>query len=105
MNHKRFNRIMLVLFISFLVIYCSANVGLIDYQARNKRNLTEKEIAKFEEDVEKGIPIDLSSYSKDNNRYDNTLSKITLDLSKTIGNTAKSILDLMFKHIEESMKK
>ena len=103
MNHKRFDRIMLVLFLIFLSIYYSSNAGLIDYQSKYKKDLTEEEIAKFEEDIKNGIDIDLTNYNKDMDRYNNTLSKATLKISNGIGNVFQSLLDYFFSQMEKSM--
>ena len=101
--NKTFNKIFLILFLVFIVIYFSARVGLIDYQSKIKKELTDEQIIKFEEDIKKGEKIDLKEYVKDDNRYDNTLSKITLKVSDTIGNVTKDIIGFMFKKIEKSM--
>ena len=72
MNHKIFNRILFVLFLIFLAIYYSANTGLIDYQAKYKKELTEEEIEKFEEDIKNGVDIDITDYNK---KYRRSFSK------------------------------
>lgn len=101
--NKTFNKIFLTLFLVFVVIYSSARVGLIDYQSKLKKELTDEQIIKFEEDVRKGEKIDLKDYVEDNTKYDNVLSKVTLKISDTIGNTTKDIVGFIFKKIEKSM--
>lgn len=103
MNHKRFNRILFVLFLSFLAIYYSANVGLIDYQSKYKKDLTEEEIIKFEEDIKNGVDIDLTKYKKDESRFNNSLSKVTLKVSNGIGNIFGDILNYLFSRMENSV--
>ena len=103
MNHKVFNYILLILFLIFLALYYSANVGLVDYQSKYKKELTEEEIIKFEEDIKNGIDIDLNVYRKDQSRYNNALSKATLKVSNGIGNVFQNIMNYFFKQIEKSV--
>ena len=103
MNHKIFNFFLLFLFLIFVALYYSANAGLIDYQSKYKKELTEEEIKKFENDIKNGIDIDLTSYRKDESRYNNSLSKLTLKVSNGIGNIFQSVMDYFFKQIENSM--
>ena len=103
MNHKTFNWILFILFLIFLAIYYSANAGLIDYQSKYKKELTEEEILKFEEDIKNGIDVDIGEYKKDENRYNNSLSKATLKVSNGIGNVFQEVLNYFFNQIEKSM--
>ena len=101
---KIFKYSLLVLFLLFLGLYFSSNAGLIDYQAKYKKNLTEKEIMKFEEDIKNGVNVDIKDYIKKNNKYyNNSISKITLKISNTIGNVVKETLDFILKGIEGSI--
>ncbi len=103
MKHKIFNYILLILFLIFLALYYSANVGLIDYQSKYKKELTEEEILKFENDIKNGIDIDLNVYRKDESRYNNTLSKMTLKVSNSIGNIFQDVMNYFFNQIEKSV--
>ena len=103
---KIFKYSLLVLFLLFLGLYFSSNAGLIDYQAKYKKNLTEKEIMKFEEDIKNGVNVDIKDYINTNNKYyNNSISKASLKISNTIGNAVKGTLDFMFKQIEKNMSK
>ena len=99
----KFKYILLILFLLFLGLYFSSNAGLIDYQAKYKKNLTEKQIAEFEEDIKNGVNIDLKDYIGREERYNNKISKATLKVSNMIGNTVKSILDYLLNEIDKSM--
>lgn len=106
MANKIFKYSLIILFLLFLGLYFSSNAGLIDYQAKYKKNLTEKEIAQFEEDLKNGVNVDIKDYINTNNKqYSNSISKATLKISNTIGNVIKSTLDFMFKQIEKNMSK
>ncbi len=95
----------LTVFLIFLALYYAANVGIIDYQARNKTRLTEEQIQLFEEDVKNNVEIDLKKYLNDKEQqYENKISKSTLNLSNSIGKTVQSILDFFYEKMEDAMK-
>lgn len=104
---NNFFRIMgLTIFLIFIALYYSSNAGLIDYQARNKTELTEKQIELFEEDVKNNVNIDIKKYvqNKEDN-YENNISKTTLKISNKIGETIESTLNFFFGKLESAMKK
>ncbi len=102
---NNFIRIMsLTVFLIFLALYYSSNAGLIDYQAKNKMQLTEEQIQMFEEDVKNNVEIDLKKYMDNKEeKYDNSISKTTLKVSNSIGKTVKNILDYFFEKVEKIM--
>lgn len=104
---NNFLRIMaLTVFLIFLALYYSSNAGLIDYQAKNKNVLTEEQIKMFEEDVKNNVQIDLRKYSDNKeDKYDNNISKTTLKLSNTIGETVEGVLNFMFGKLEGAMNR
>lgn len=94
----------LIIFLSFLALYYSANSGLIDYQARSKNILTEEQIKLFEEDVKNNVEIDLKKYlDNKEEEYNNNISKATLKVSNGIGNTIEKVLDFIFNKLENVM--
>lgn len=89
----------------FLGLYVSSKNGYIDYQSRNQMILTEEQILKFEEDVKNQRPIDIKNYViKEEELYDNQLSKFSLKLSNGIGNTVENILGFIFERLEGMME-
>lgn len=102
---NNFLRIMaLTVFLIFIALYYSSNSGIIDYQARNKTVLTEEQIKMFEEDVKNNVEIDLKKYVEDKEeKYDNNISKTTLKVSNTIGETIQGALDFLFGKMEDAM--
>lgn len=102
---NNFLRIMtLTVFLIFLALYYSSNAGLIDYQAKNKTVLTEEQIKMFEEDVKNNVQIDLKKYVENKEeKYDNNISKTTLKLSNTIGETIEGVLNFVFGKLENVM--
>lgn len=106
MNSKIFKYVLLILFLMFIGLYFSSNAGLIDYQAKYKKTLTEEQIRQFEEDLKNDVNVDIKDYINTNNKeYSNTVSKTTLKISNMIGKTVKGTLDFMLKQLEKSMSK
>ncbi len=104
MNNKWFKITLLILFLMFLGLYISANAGLIDYQAKYKNMMTEKEIKQFEEDLKNNINIDIKDYVKRNNKnYSNNVSKTTYKISKNIGNIVKNMLNIIFSGVDKAI--
>lgn len=104
MKNNFFRIMTLTVFLIFLALYYSSNAGLIDYQAKNKASLTEEQIKMFEEDVKNNVQIDLKKYiDNKEDRYDNNISKTTLKLSNTIGETVEGILNFVFGKLENAM--
>lgn len=104
MKNNFFRIMALTVFLIFLALYYSSNAGLIDYQAKNKTSLTEEQIKMFEEDVKNNVQIDLKKYiDNKEDRYDNNISKTTLKLSNTIGETIDGILNFVFGKLENAM--
>lgn len=104
MRNNIFKAILLLLFLMFLALYYSANTGLVDYQAKSKMELTEEQIKKFESDVKNNVEIDLEEYIVDyEGQYDNNISKTTMNISKTIGETIQNTLNFIFEKIDKSI--
>ena len=104
MNNKWFKIILLILFLMFLGLYLSANAGLIDYQAKYKNIMTEKEIERFEEDLKNNVNIDIKNYIKrDNKEYSNNVSKTTYKISRMIGNAVNDMLNIIFRGVDKAI--
>lgn len=85
----------------FLGLYVASRNGYVDYQARNQMILTEEQIKKFEDDVKNQRPIDIENYViREEELYDNQLSRNSLKLSNTIGRTVQNILNFVFGKLE-----
>ena len=104
MENQIFRIIFLTLVFLFIGLYTASSAGYIDYQARNKTILTEQQIKQFEEDVKNNKPIDISNYLVDKDEtYHNNLSKVSMSISKTIGNVFQETLDYLFGRLESVM--
>lgn len=94
----------LTLVFLFIGIYFASNSRYIDYQARNKKILTEEQIKKFEDDVKENKVIDINNYiSTKEDEYDNKISSISLKISQTIGKAFENTINFIFKELENTM--
>ncbi len=85
----------------FLGLYVSSRNGYIDYQARNQMILTQEQIEKFEDDVKNQRPIDVENYIvREEELYDNQISRTSLKISNKIGQTVENILNFIFGKLE-----
>ena len=74
------------------------------YRKEKTGGLTEEQIKMFEEDVKNNVQIDLKKYiDNKEDKYDNNISKTTLKLSNTIGETVEGILNFVFGKLENAM--
>lgn len=104
MKSNFFRIMLLTIFLLFIGLYYASNAGLIDYQARNKTQLTEDQIKLFEEDVKNNVNIDIKKYIQDKeDNFDNSISKTTLKISNKIGKAFESTLNFIFGKIESAM--
>lgn len=95
-----------VLFITFCALYFSQATGYYEYELHKKVAFTEEQIKKFENDVKKGVNIDLNDYLKNQNKYyQNNISRFGLSISNFIGKNVKkgiqSTFDALSKLLEE----
>lgn len=71
-----------VIIILFIFSYVIEKSGYYEYNLQSKKNMTEKEIKKFEEDIKNGKDIDMKDYLSDTTiDYTNNLTKTTSNLS------------------------
>ena len=102
-KNRTFNYILLFLFLSFLGLYFSSSAGVIDYQAKHRNDLTEKQIKQFEDDIKNNKEIDIKKYIDSDKKYDNVISRTTLKVSNTIGEVIEGSLKFLFSNLEKSM--
>lgn len=103
---KDFFRIIgMTLLFLFFGLYLASQNGYIDYQARNQMVLTKEQIEKFEEDVKNQRPIDIENYViREEELYDNQLSRVSLKISNMIGESVQNVLNFVFGRLEGMMK-
>lgn len=96
---KIFKILLLVLIILFIAIYISDINGYYAYSNYQRSLITEEGIKQFENDVKDGKEIDIKNYVKEDNDYENNISKTSLQISDTIGKYIRKVLVTVFKKI------
>ena len=83
------NITILVVTLSFVIIYIASEAGYFDHIKNRKVTLTNEQIKKFEEDIEAGKVIDVDNYYVDfTSQYDNTFS----DLGNSISSKLRAVV-------------
>lgn len=109
-NQKLYNKIFKYIFIVLLIVYLGLfvanNSGYYSFTMRNRKELTDSQIKKFEEDVKNGIEIDLNDYlNVETISYQNNISRLGYDISNFcegfIKHSVYKIFDLFSDLIEE----
>lgn len=78
-------KLLLFMFVGFLILTISKETGLYEYQVHNKTILTKEAMLKFENDVEKGKDVSINDYLESEYKdYSNIVSKTGSNLNKII---------------------
>ena len=93
--NRVFYIILIVLGVLYLALFIANNTGY--YSFNNKKNLTEEQIKKFEEDVKNGVEVDLNDYLSDTNiSYQNNISKLGYNISSFIESLVRTSVFKIF---------
>lgn len=89
----------------FLFSYFIEYSGYYEYNLQNRKNLTEEQMERFEEDVKNGKDIDLGSYLTEatvdySNSLTRTTSQANLKLNDYLKRIIKGGFDVLGKFIE-----
>ena len=109
-KQKKFNKIFkyitILSFVTFLTLYTSQKTGYYEYTNYQKKNITEKELKKFEEDIKNGKDISLNNY-KENTKidYSNNMSNIGTKVSNTLNNNVKKGIERFFGILNDMVEK
>ncbi len=105
MAKKIFFGSFLTVFICFLVLYIVGMTGYFDYKQHEKMVITKENMEKFESDVKEGKDIDMTDYMlEEEYDYNNSVSRMGMDLSNNIEKYTKMILGGVFKAIDKAVK-
>ena len=78
-------KVLLFLFVAFLIMVISKETGLYEYKVHNKTTLTKEAMLKFENDVEKGKDVSITDYLEDEYKdYSNIVTKTGSALNKLV---------------------
>lgn len=94
MKHKKLIKFCsLVIVLIFLFSYFLETSGYYEYNLQNKKNLTDRQIEQFEQDIKDGKDIDLNSYLETTTvDYSNSLTKNTSEFNIKLNDYLKRIL-------------
>jgi len=99
MKTNMFNKIILVLFLVFLGVYLGGKNGYYESVLHNKKNLTEEQIMKFEDDIANNIEVDLNEYIPQEYDNSNFVSRggygISQFLSNLLNDKCKDVWNLI----------
>ena len=106
MKDNFFKYLFSLLFIIYITLFFSSATGFYEYKNREKKNMTEAGIKKFEQDIKNGTPIDLNNYiDTNNNNYQNNFSNFGKNISNIISNgvskTVGKSFSLLIKFVEQ----
>ena len=94
---KSFKIILLLLFGSYLVLIFALKFGYYETKEEKVKNLTEKEILKFEEDIKNGKEIDIEKYIvNDVEDYSTTFGGLIYKTSVRLEKVLTSGMDFAF---------
>ena len=99
MTNKIIKFIFIVVILIFLLLYFFGS-NIYQSQLKEKRDLTEEQIIKFEQDVKAGIEIDINDYIVKDKNYDNMVTNINRKISETINKGFKEIFKYLLKNID-----
>lgn len=102
MKGKNIARIIIfTLIILYTALYMTQAMGYYEYSNRKTNTLTEKAVKQFEKDIKNGKKVKASDYLKEENDYNNKLSKG----GKLLSNTIEIVFDSMMKFIFSEVNK
>lgn len=99
MNKKTIKYVLIVLISIFLALYFFGN-NIYQNWTVEKKNLTEEQIMKFEQDVKDGKEIDINDYVIKEKSYDNAITNINQKISNLIEDGFKKIFKYLLKNID-----
>lgn len=99
MNKKIIKYITIFVFLIFLLIYFfGTNIFPNDLTLR--RDLTNSQIEKFENDIKNGIAVDINEYIVKDKNYDNIITKTNKKISNMISQGFKRMFKYLLKNIK-----
>ena len=84
-NKNTVIKLLLFLFVMFLILFISKETGLYEYKAYTKSRLTNESIERFEKDVSEGKNVTLNDYVIDEYKdYSNIITRSGSSLNKLV---------------------
>ncbi len=97
---KRISKyIVILLFLLFLFMFFFGN-NVYQYKLTNKKDLTNEQIEKFENDIKAGVEIDLNEYIVKNKDYTNNVTRVNTFISNIINKCFGKVFEYLLKNID-----
>lgn len=97
-----FFKVLIVLFIIFIAFYIALESGYYPSRIQKNTIMTNKEINKFEKDIDNGVVLDSNGYINENIDYSNFVTKagnsLTYSVGKILVEGTKGVKDV-FKYL------
>ncbi len=98
--HKKIIKYSVILFFSFFFFLFNFGQYFFKSDLTIKKELTEKEILKFEEDIKNGKDIDINNYVVKKKNYSNKLTSINSNISHFIEKSFRKLFKYFIKNID-----
>ena len=102
LNYKIFRGTFIVLFVIFIALYFSEASGYYEFKNYKTKELTDKQIKKFESDIASGKDVSIEDYAVVKNKdYSNNLSNAGSKLSNGVSHLVEKGLNNTFSFINK----
>lgn len=100
---KKFILILLcLLFIIFLIIFCSSKTNYYEYANHKKVLITSEKIEEFERDISEGKNVNINDYIKDENKdYSNNVTRVGDFISNNILSVSGKAIKISYNFISK----
>lgn len=99
MNKKFIKYIFIFIIGLFLLLYFFGS-NVFQSRLTVKRDLTQEQIDKFEEDVRNGVEVDIKNYIVKDKKYNNIITDTNSKISNVIEYSFKKIFEYLLKNID-----
>lgn len=94
-----------IILLAFIFSYVIEESGYYEYNLQSKKNLTEEEIKKFEQDVKEGKDVDIKNYLQESttdysNNLTRTTSKLSINLNKYLNKAISNTFNIFGRLIK-----
>jgi len=99
---KFFKNLLFLLCCFFFFIYGVGGNGFYEYKLSEKKYLTEEQIAKFEDDINNNVNVDVSDYLMKEKNTDNFITNFNRKISSYINTGFEKFFKYIFDYIDSS---
>ena len=94
--------IFVLLFLIFLIIYCSSKTNYYEYSNYKKVTFTDKKIQEFEKDIEEGKNVNINDYINDESKdYSNNITKVGDYISNNLFDISSKAIKISYNFISK----